>query len=389
MTPSGTIIPLAEPLPLPAPVWLFWFLLTLTFVVHLIAMNLLVGGSIIATVARLRHRASAPAGELVRWFVRAAPVLVAATVTFGVAPLLFLQVLYGRLFFVSSVLMAWSWLLVVPALIVVYYTTYALAARAADLSRRTPVWAHAMVVALLLAVAFVYTNNMTLMLRPSRFAAMYHASAAGLHLNLDDPTLAVRWLHMILGGIAVAGFAVAALGIARSSTEPEFGAWARGYGARWAAVATAVNTLVGSVWVAVVPLPILGRFVAGSALNGGIFIAAFVVGLATAGMMIMLTLPHASPRFAVTSGGGLLATIVLMVLARDQLRRAALETAGFAPVTWTAPQWPIIGLFAICLVAAIAIVTWMVVTLAQATRSGTGGDRQSTPATAWRRTSAA
>jgi len=47
----------------------------------------------------------------------------------GVAPLLFLQVLYGRLFFTSSILMAGFWLAVVPLLIVAYYCAYVVAFR--------------------------------------------------------------------------------------------------------------------------------------------------------------------------------------------------------------------------------------------------------------------
>ena len=60
---------------------------------------------------------------------RPLPVAIAATVTLGVAPLLFVQVLYGRLFFTSSILMAWFWLAIVPLVILAYYGAYLLAFR--------------------------------------------------------------------------------------------------------------------------------------------------------------------------------------------------------------------------------------------------------------------
>ena len=45
-------LPSADPLPQPAPTGLLWGLLLLTFFLHLIPMNLTLGGSIVAMVAR-------------------------------------------------------------------------------------------------------------------------------------------------------------------------------------------------------------------------------------------------------------------------------------------------------------------------------------------------
>ena len=126
MTP---IIPLADPLPQPAPAWLLWALLQLTFFLHLLAMNVVLGGSILVLHWRASRRKEGAEhrAEITRVFARALPVAIAAAVTLGVAPLLFVQVLYGRLFLPSSVLMAWWWLAVVPLIILAYYGAYALA----------------------------------------------------------------------------------------------------------------------------------------------------------------------------------------------------------------------------------------------------------------------
>ena len=48
----------------------------------------------------------------------------AFAVNFGVAPLLFVQVLYGHLFYTSSILVAVFRLAVIPLLIVAYYALY-------------------------------------------------------------------------------------------------------------------------------------------------------------------------------------------------------------------------------------------------------------------------
>jgi hypothetical protein len=356
-------IPLPEPLPLPAPVWLLWGLLLLTSFLHLVAMNLLAGGAVIAAHARARHGATAYGREVVEIYTRAMPTLIAATVTLGVAPLLFLQVLYGRLFFVSSILMAWTWLALVPAVMAVYFASYWLAGRA---RRRLPASGPVVYLVLagaLLALAFVLSTNMTLMLRPERFAALYAASASGTHLNLDDPTIWPRWLHMILGAIAVAGLVLVGVGVLRRGTQPQFAAWAQRYGARWAALATAVNVLVGAWWTAALPTPVLQAFLGGHAGPSLLLAAAIALGVAALALIAALSRPGAPVSIAGVAGGTLGAALVAMLLVRDQVRTAAIVAGGFAPQTAVAPQWGNIGLFAVLLATAIATVVWMTVVL--------------------------
>ena len=50
------LIPAPDVLPLPAPPWLFLSLLILTFTVHVVFMNLLFGGTILALVSGFRGR---------------------------------------------------------------------------------------------------------------------------------------------------------------------------------------------------------------------------------------------------------------------------------------------------------------------------------------------
>jgi len=48
------------------------------------------------------------------------PSTFALGVTFGIAPLLFVQVLYGNLIYSSSILMGVFWLLIIPFIIIAY-----------------------------------------------------------------------------------------------------------------------------------------------------------------------------------------------------------------------------------------------------------------------------
>ena len=59
------LIPTPDALPLPGPVWLFKSLLHLTFFFHLLAMNFLLGGAVLAAVHRIRGGEESHA--LARW----------------------------------------------------------------------------------------------------------------------------------------------------------------------------------------------------------------------------------------------------------------------------------------------------------------------------------
>ena len=82
------LIPNADPNPLPAPYWVLKLLLIVTFYLHILAMNFLMGGGVLALVGRWRSRDREKA---IRTFFDVGsklPSLVAATITLGIAPLL-------------------------------------------------------------------------------------------------------------------------------------------------------------------------------------------------------------------------------------------------------------------------------------------------------------
>ena len=185
MTP---LVPMPEVLPQPAPTLLLNVLLQLTFFLHVLAMNVVLGGSLLALHWRFTRQDedAAVRSRFLAIFDKALPVALAATVTLGVAPLLFLQVLHGRLFFTSSILMGWLWLGLVPLVIAAYYGAYALASGAGSAGVRRSL---AVAVALLAAaVAFLQVTNATRSLRPETFADVHRADPRGLTANLGDPS---------------------------------------------------------------------------------------------------------------------------------------------------------------------------------------------------------
>jgi hypothetical protein len=366
------VIPQPDPTPLAAPAALLWFLLILTFFLHLLPMNFVLGGSIVALVARIR--AARPGGEhsreLVRYFAKGMPIAVAAAVSFGVAPLLFVQALYGRLFFPSSVLMAWFWFAVIPLLMLAYYGTYLLAFQPHRLGGSTGLVAWTTAI-FFVVIAFLYTSNMTLMLRPDAWVERYARSAAGLQLNLDDPTLWPRFLHMLFGALAVTGIAVAHYGLwrRRRDADPAFGSWAMKHGALWFCIPTGINILWGMWWLVALPKDVMLRFMGKDMFATATLGLGILLGLASLFLLALAVYAPRPEKLVRIGSVAVLLTLVLMILSRDQVRRGMLEAAGFEANPWVQPQWGPIALFALLLAGAVGAVAWMVLAYA---RSGPG-----------------
>lgn len=189
-----SIIPSVDTIPVH---WL-WFklLLIFTFFIHMVLMNFLLGGTLLTVWDLLK-------GKPVKKASGTLPTLIALTVNFGVPPLLFVQVLYGHLFYSSSVMVAVPWIMVVPVLIIAYYAAYIFVKKA----QSAPKWSKGALIItsfFLLYVAFVFVNNSTLAIRPERWG-VYFDNPGGWNLNLGEPTLWPRYLHYLLGALAIGG----------------------------------------------------------------------------------------------------------------------------------------------------------------------------------------
>lgn len=365
---SGNV-PYPDPLPLAAPHWLLTGLLLLTFLLHIIPMNLVLGGSVLVFQQRWQaRRGDESAREISRWLVRMLPTAVAATVSFGVAPLLFVQVLYGRLLYTSSILIGWPWLMVIPILILAYYGTYLVAFRSEERSRGSLLLIGGVSAFLFLVIAFIYSNNMSLMLRPEIFYGKYSNDPSGLNLNLGDPTLFPRYLHMLVGALAVTGLAVAFRGLHLEKK----GQSAEGIVQRGNLLflgSTGLNFILGTVFLLSFPREMLLQMVRASSPGTLALLAGFFLGLVAMGFSVLALQKKNRSLGLYGAAGALLLTLVSMVILRDRVR-ALMVSDQMAAVEWIQPQWSTILLFALLLIAALGLVGWMVIQLARgSTRS--------------------
>lgn len=344
MTPDA-LIPTADVLS--APWGWFQFLLMLTFPLHLLAMNAMLGTALTAFVCHLRQEHQYH--ELSHELAKALPFLMAFTINLGVAPLLFLNVLYGHMFYTSTVLMGLFWLAVIPILIVAYYLAYIHDFNFKKLGNMGTV-AILVVLIFLLVVGFIFSNNMTMMISPASWPRWF-TTPGGTLLNLADPILMPRYLHMMVGALAVGGLWVALY----SSTVLKHDAGVADAGTRlgmrlftWM---SGLQILVGSWFLLTLPGGVMKRFMGSNML---------ATGLLAAGILLAIASLVTGYRRNITATLWLaIPLIYLMSFMRDSVRAGYLAPYFDMTRVPVNPQWSPLIFFFVILVSGLVLVIWM------------------------------
>lgn len=114
-------------LPFPTAFYLLLFVLTFAlsqaFMHYVLAGSLYVAWTIVFPGSKESGipRCEQPLAAVLRDWM---PFLLSAAITAGVAPLLFIQIVYQRQFYTANLLLFWRWMAVVPILIVAFYLLY-------------------------------------------------------------------------------------------------------------------------------------------------------------------------------------------------------------------------------------------------------------------------
>jgi len=356
MDPS-LLIPVPDSIPVHWS-WLNFFFI-LTFALHLLFMNAMLGCGIIALVRSLKGR---PHDLFIAKEISLKlPYTIAFTVNMGVAPLLFIQVLYGHFIYTSSVLMGWYWLMVIGIIIVAYYSAYLFDFKfdlPGPLGGSFRIIFIAICVILMLLVAFLFTNNMTLMLTPEKWV-QYFSNARGTILNFSEPILIPRYLHFVCASIAVGGLFLAIIGKIKkkTNTQTDPGTGSHGFeemtssGMKWFSYATLIQLIIGLWFAASLPKEILHLFLGGSSAATLLMVCALI----SAGTALFFGFK----KQIWLSTGSVVFTIVGMVLIRDIVRSAYLKPYFTLSDLKVEPQYSPMIVFIITLIAGIGLVGYM------------------------------
>ncbi len=346
----------AATLALPAAPFLIEGLGVATLALHFLFMNVALGGTLLAAVyavkGKERHLQAAFG------LARALPFAMAYAIAFGVAPLLFVQALYGRFFYTAAILMAPLFLAIVPALVAAYSAVYFLAWRW-DRLKWGRLAALAVVFIALCYVGFVQANVFTLMCDPAHFREMYLSRPGGFHLNGSEITIMPRFLHVIFGAMAVASLFVAMQGLRKLKFDPEQGRWQYRSGATWFAFCTIANMAVGSWWLMDLPPVERALFMGGDAWATAAFGAALLLAVAS---LILSVAAIGSPKpgriFAFAASATVL-TVLCMAFMRAVLRDSMLRPFYGTPDAQAQFQWWAAALFAAVFIAGIGVMAYL------------------------------
>lgn len=340
-------LPSPEPIGLPAPAWLLQFLLVLTFSLHLVPMTLTVGGTIMAAEMEIwgRLRTGGQHGRLAAALWGVLPTITAFTITLGVAPLLFVQLLYPKFFYPASVLTGWSWMGVIVLLIVGYGGLYL--QKLSDPASRLRPWTGLVSLLCFLGVSAIYVSTMSLTTAPEAWKGMYAANQAGLHFYFQFP----RWLHIFFGTTAMAGALAILLG--HLTQDKGLSRLARQVGLKWLSLSVALEVVI---------TPWFLNSLSQTARSGLIPLLLWVVGgLAILSYVIFLLAERTghNPLLACLGMGSLTLGGVGLAVQRHLVRQTVLGQF-LVPDDWKLnPQWDVFAIFAVMLVVAIGLIGYL------------------------------
>lgn len=339
-----------SPYPLPAPPVLITVLSYLTLAIHLLLMNLTLGGAVLMSIylfkAREKHMvlASAMADRL--------PYLMAFTITFGIAPLLFAQALYSPVFYTSAIYLS-GYFLLVPVNVFISYALLYLLSKKWDTLGKFRLYLYLLVVALLGGVMYIYNNLFAAMENLKEAGLVKFTAAGGYAFNPEYLDTLPRFLHFFFASVAISGLWVAVWGIMKLNKEPEQGRWQYRSGATWFSSATILVIATGMWWLVDIPGDSM-MTVMGGDIFATVLFALLAVSAVSALVLALLGMNSIKPSFFLKISAVLtIFNVAGMVVIRDLLRQSQL--AGFYdPLGQRSHfQWAAFLIFVLCLTTAV------------------------------------
>lgn len=213
-------VPKDIPLPLPLPEGILISILVISFLLHILFINLMVGGSILTFWYQIKGLKNKDYDTLAREIAQTITINKSVAVVLGVAPLLSINVLYTVYFYSANALTGNMWISIVPwvavSFLVLYLHKYTWDKFANNRSFHISILGVA--VASFLFIPFIFLANINLMLYPERWNEMH-----GFFSALTIPNVFPRYFHFIAASLAVTGlFLFVWLGGKRFSTEGKF-----------------------------------------------------------------------------------------------------------------------------------------------------------------------
>ncbi len=350
-------IPDYQAVPFPAPLWFMQFFLVFGFFLHLIPMNFIWTGSLLSGVFLMisGNNRDSKLFRLGDAIAKSLPVFLSFAITQGIVPLLFLQLVYGPLYYSSAIIMAVPWLSVIFLLLIAYYALYVYKLKSSVLGAWGP-WILISCFLLFSLIGFIFSNNMTLMLRPDVWHTKMSLVSHGFNLNLDDYQLYPRFLHFFISAFAISGLVISCFSF--FTKDQSYAEFTKKTGALFYLASNLVGIPVAIWFLTVFPKNILRVLMHDNQLSA----VSFMLGVALALFAMLFAILTITTKQAWASIGMLMSALVstlAMCYVRHALRVAL--TAEYLDPSMVAVniQWDILIVFLVLFIALLGYLVWL------------------------------
>lgn len=197
-----TPVPRDIPLALPLPEWLLMTLLVVSFLMHIIFIYLMVGGSIVTLWAEIKGLKNRDYDTFAQELAKTITVNKSLAVVLGVAPLLSINVLYTIYFYSANALTGFAWIMLVPLITLAFLLTY-LHKYTWDVfsnSKKIHITIIAAAVIIFLIIPLIFLTNVNLMMFPEKWL-----SVKGFMSALFMPNVLPRYFEFLGASLAAVG----------------------------------------------------------------------------------------------------------------------------------------------------------------------------------------
>ncbi len=195
-------VPKDIPLPLPIAEPLLTGLLIFAFLLHILFVNLFVGGSVLTLYYQIRGLKEKKYDKLAKKIAETITVNKSMAVVLGVAPLLCINALYTIYFYSANSLTGTLWISIVPILFVAFLLAYYHKYRweKFEANKKRHVYLMGLITAMFLFVPLIFLTNINLMLFPEKWGEVSGFFSAMILWNVLP-----RYLHFLAGTMAITG----------------------------------------------------------------------------------------------------------------------------------------------------------------------------------------
>ncbi len=343
---------LQDPIGVPFYPVVFQGLGILTFALHLFFVNLVLGGALLAAWGHFRSDQRWQ--KLSRMLAKVTTINISIAIVLGVAPLLFVQVIYDPFWYTSNLLSAWWTILFLAALIIGALSMYVFYLKRKTGRQRAGGFGVLATACILFAALIIHVLSMQA-LHPEEWLGWYVSgvkmNTAGWGLNALQVS---RLLHFLVPALLNTGIFLMLYAWyfkPRKDLDQDYLAWAAKLGlglARYAVIATA---LIGIWWL--IGLPAEFSFMTEHSLIAGYVLAVLLI--------VLLFKAQQDPfGYAPIAAALSLLTLLVMSVTRESLRLSYLKPFGYSVYDYpTTVDWGSTSLFLVTFLFGIVVVAYL------------------------------